>query len=86
MGEEWLSGPYTVLGYCNSMMETLSKVEGKRHLDHALRTLPNGQVAATVLPHEHLGSSCCSAAWKVEVWMEPGVTQANLAANTAGTC
>ena len=31
-GEEWLSGPYTVMAYCNQMMATLSKVQGKKHL------------------------------------------------------
>jgi aldehyde dehydrogenase (NAD(P)+) len=30
--EEWLSGPYTVMAYCNQMMATLSKVQGKQHL------------------------------------------------------
>ncbi len=32
-GEEWISGPYTVMGYCNQMMDTLSKVAGKKHLN-----------------------------------------------------
>ena len=42
-GEEWLSGPYTVMAYCNQMMATLSKVQGKQHLsDLPLRELPNG--------------------------------------------
>src|SRR5579872_5948014 len=46
-GEEWVSGPYTVMGYCNQMMATLSKVSGKQHLDSLkVRELPNGQVAA----------------------------------------
>ncbi|MBC7957131.1 MAG: aldehyde dehydrogenase [Cytophagales bacterium] len=85
VGEEWLSGPYSVLGYCNSMMVTLSKVAGKKHLDHVpLRTLPNGQIAARVLPHS-LWDHLLLSGVKVEVWMQPGVTQANLPANTAGT-
>ena len=85
VGEEWLSGPYTLISYCNSMMATLSAVVGKKHLDHVpLRSLPNGQLAARVLPHtlwDHLLLSGVSA----EVWMQPGVTAANLAAHTAGT-
>ncbi len=84
VGEEWISGPYTVMSYCNSMMATLSHVEGKKHLKHVpLRTLPNGQLAATVLPHgiwDHLLLSGV----KVEVWMQQGVTQANLDTHTAG--
>src|ERR1700740_360486 len=52
VGEEWLSGPYAVLGYCNQMMQTLSQVEGRKHLDSVpVRELPNGQVAARTLPH-----------------------------------
>ncbi len=83
-GEEWISGPYTVMGYCNSLMATLSQVGGKRHLDHTpVRELPNGQVVARVLPHsiwDHLLLSGVS----IDVWMQPGVTRANLAQNTAG--
>lgn len=82
-GEEWLSGPYTVLGYCNQMMATLSQVDGKHHLDHVpVRELPNGQVVARVLPHsiwDHLLLSGVS----VDVWMQPGVSKANLAHHTA---
>ncbi len=82
-GEEWLSGPYTLMGYCNQMMLTLSQVEGKRHLDGiAVRELSNGQVVARVLPHsiwDHLLLSGIS----VDVWMEPGVTRASLPQFTA---
>jgi acyl-CoA reductase-like NAD-dependent aldehyde dehydrogenase len=82
-GEEWMSGPYAVMGYCNSLMSTLSQVEGKHHLDHTpVRELPNGQIAARVLPHsiwDHLLLSGVRA----EVWMQPGVNRANLAQHTA---
>jgi Aldehyde dehydrogenase family len=82
-GEEWISGPYTVMGYCNQMMATLSQVDGKHHLDHVpVRELPNGQVVARVLPHsiwDHLLLSGVT----VDVWMQPGVTPINLAQNTA---
>ena len=83
-GEEWISGPYTVMGYCNSLMATLSQVEGAHHLDHTpVRELPNGQIAARVLPHsiwDHLLLSGVS----VDVWMQPGITRGNLAQHTAG--
>ena len=82
-GEEWLSGPHTVLGYCNQMMYTLSKVQGKHHLDNIpLRELPNGQLAARVMPHsmwDHLLFSGVT----LDVWMQPGITRANLADHTA---
>ena len=82
-GEEWLSGPYTVMGYCNQMMATLSQVQGKHHLDQLpVRTLANGQVVARVLPHSIWDHLLLSGV-KVDVWMQPGVTAANLAQNTA---
>ncbi|OGB25565.1 MAG: aldehyde dehydrogenase [Burkholderiales bacterium RIFCSPLOWO2_02_FULL_57_36] len=85
VGEEWLSGPYTVLAYCNQMMLTLSKVAGKKHLDSIpVRTLPNGQVAARVLP-DSIWDHLLFSGITVDVWMQPGVTKASLAQNTAGT-
>ena len=82
-GEEWLSGPYTVMGYCNEMMSTLAKVQGKRHLvDVPLRQLSNGRVVARVLPHS-LWDHLLLSGVTVNVWMEPGVTPATLAQHTA---
>ena len=82
-GEEWLSGPYTVMGYCNEMMTTLAKVQGKHHLDDVpVRQLSNGQVVARVLPHS-LWDHLLLSGVTVNVWMEPGVTPATLAQNTA---
>jgi aldehyde dehydrogenase (NAD(P)+) len=84
VGEEWLSGPYTVLGYCNAMMSTLPQVQGKKYLDSIpLRELPNGQVVARVLPHT-IWDRLLLGGVKVDVWMQPGVTRANLARNAAG--
>ncbi|APW44933.1 aldehyde dehydrogenase family protein [Rhodoferax saidenbachensis] len=85
VGEEWLSGPYTVLGYCNQMMLTLSQVDGKKHLDGLpVRQLSNGQTVARVLPHS-LWDHLLLSGVKVDVWMEPGVTPQTLRANTAAT-
>ena len=82
-GEEWLSGPYAVMAYCNSLMHTLSQVEGKQHLQAVpLRELPNGQLAARVMP-ANLWDSLLLSGVSAEVWMEPGITRANLAQNTA---
>ncbi|WP_309680590.1 aldehyde dehydrogenase family protein [Polaromonas sp.] len=83
VGEEWLSGPYSIMSYCNQMMATLSQVEGNKHLDALpLRELPNGQLVARVLPHSIWDHLLLSGV-KVDVWMEPGVTRANLAQHTA---
>lgn len=82
-GEEWLSGPYTMMGYCNQMMATLSKVQGKQHLNGLpLRDLPNGQLAARVLPHS-LWDHLLLSGVTLDVWMQPGVNRANLADHTA---
>jgi acyl-CoA reductase-like NAD-dependent aldehyde dehydrogenase len=85
VGEEWVSGPYSVMNYCNQMMATLSKVDGKHHLDGlAKRELSNGQLAVRTLPHsfwDYLLLSGVSA----EVWMEPGVTRENLAQHSGNT-
>ena len=52
VGEEWLSGPYALITYCNALMETLSKVAGNKHLEELpMRELPNGQLAIEVVPH-----------------------------------
>ena len=84
VGEEWLSGPYTVLGYCNEMMSTLSQIQGKKYLDSIpLRELPNGQLVAQVLPHTIWDHLLLSGV-KVDVWMQPGVTRANLARGVPG--
>ncbi len=84
-GEEWVSGPYAVLGYCNQMMQTLSQVEGKKHLDSVpVRELPNGQIVARTLPHTIWDALLLSGV-TVDVWMQPGVTRANLKDNCAST-
>lgn len=85
VGEEWLSGPYTVMGYCNQMMATLAAVDGKSHLEHIpVRKLPSGQLAARVVPHSVWDHLLLSGV-KVDIWMESGVDRSNLAENTAST-
>lgn len=83
IGEEWISGPYSVMAYCNELTKTLSRVDGKKHLDGLpLRELPNGQLAAKVVPHS-LWDRLLLSGVSAEVWMEPGVTRYNLARHTA---
>lgn len=83
VGEEWISGPYTVMSACNGLLQTLSQIEGKTFLKSLkTRKTESGQTAVQVLPHsiwDHLLLSGVSA----EVWMEKGVTSQNLAQNTA---
>ncbi|MER9454558.1 aldehyde dehydrogenase family protein [Mesorhizobium sp. M0478] len=82
-GEEWLAGPAALMDGCNQFIHTLSLMEGKKFLDSLpVRTLPNGQVAVTVVPNS-LWDKVLFTGLKAEIWMQPGVTKANLAANTA---
>ncbi len=85
VGEEWISGPYAVMGACNQLMQTLSKMEDKAFLKSVkLRETASGQTAAKILPHsiwDHLLLSGVSA----EVWMQKGVNPANIKRNTAGS-
>ena len=84
-GEEWISGPYALMGGCNAFIETLTKMEGKAFLRRLpVRDLPTGQIAATVVPNSIWDRLLLSGV-KAEVWMQPGVTRANLADNTAAS-
>lgn len=83
-GEEWMSGPYALLSGCNALIQTLSQLEGKTFLRGLpLRDLPTGQIAATVVPNA-LWDRLLLSGVTAEVWMQPGVTRANLADNVAG--
>lgn len=82
-GEEWISGPYALMAGCNGLMQTLSEMEGKAFLSHVpRRKLSNGQLALKVMPHSIWDRLLLSGV-SAEVWMQPGITNANLAAHTA---
>lgn len=83
LGEEWISGPYAVLFACDGLIETLSQMEGKAFLTSlAKRTTASGQLAVRVLPHS-LWDRLLLSGVRAEVWMQPGVTEATLATQTA---
>ncbi len=84
VGEEWLSGPYAMLSACNALIETLLQLEEKAFLRRLpLRDLPTGQIAAKVFPAS-LWDRLLLSGVTAEVWMQPGVTRANLAEHVAG--
>ena len=84
VGEEWLSGPYALLSACNALIETLGHMEDKAFLRRLpLRDLPTGQIAAAVVPASIWDRLLLSGV-TAEVWMQPGVTRANLADHVAG--
>ena len=84
-GEEWLSGPYALMSACDAYAETLRKLPGKAFLNGLhRRVLPGGQLAVRVLPRT-LWDRILYSGITAEVWMQPWVTAANLAAQAAPT-
>ena len=83
VGEEWTSGPYALMGMCNGLMQTLAQIENKDFLKHlSPRELPNGQTAVRVVPHSIWDRLLLSGV-KADIWMQRGVTPANLKRHAA---
>ena len=83
-GEEWISGPYTVMAACNSLIATLSRMTGKSYLDDLpTRRVADQQLAVRVLPHSVWDHLLLSGI-KADIWMQPGVTAENLHQSAAG--
>ncbi|MBV1855172.1 aldehyde dehydrogenase family protein [Catellatospora tritici] len=76
LGEEWISGPWAVLGYAHALADTMARLEQGRDLLAGRRvgTAPGGRVAVDVLPHDVFDRLLLSG-FRAEVWMEPGVTE-----------
>ena len=78
VGEEWTSGPWTVLFYLNQLIETLKAVEkGQSRKLPSVRRRANGQVITNVFPLNLFDKLLLSGV-VAEVWMQPGVTKENL--------
>lgn len=85
VGEEWLSGPYAVLYGINCLVESLEALERGETpgVDpNRVRTRSDGQVIVQVAPADWWESVLLSGV-KAEVWMDPEVSAATLAASTA---
>jgi aldehyde dehydrogenase (NAD(P)+) len=84
-GEEWLSGPYPLLTAIDRLTATLAGIarDGAPPIpERAVRTRPDGQVVVDVFPVDNADRILLNGL-HAEVWMEPGVTRANLRENTA---
>ncbi|SMR72771.1 aldehyde dehydrogenase (NAD(P)+) [Aliiroseovarius halocynthiae] len=82
-GEEWLAGPYATIAGVNAFMATLNEIEGKTFVDHLpQRELATGQLGVKVLPHSIWDRLLLSGV-RAEVWMQKGVTPANLKKHVA---
>ncbi len=82
-GEEWMSGPYSMMSACNGLIETLSRIDGKTYLDDLdVYDVGDGQIGVQVLPHSIWDRLLLSGV-SAKTWMQDGVTRANLAEHTA---
>ncbi|MEU6577281.1 aldehyde dehydrogenase family protein [Streptomyces sp. NPDC046805] len=73
-GEEWLSGPYALLGAADALIRLLSLLEaGRNPFDRVVtRALPGGQLAVRIFPYSVRDLTL--PGYSGEVWLRPGVT------------
>lgn len=77
-GEEWTGGPWTLAEGINGYMDTLRALDrGQILKPKIIHTRSNGQVAAQVFPNTILDKIMLNGI-TAEIWMQPGVTEANL--------
>ncbi|MEW1963151.1 aldehyde dehydrogenase family protein [Microbacterium sp. NPDC077644] len=83
-GEEWLSGPYSVLGALDAYAETLSRLASGRNPLEGIRIdrAPGGRARVHAFPLTGLDKVLLSG-FTGEVWLEPGTTP-RIARATAG--
>ncbi|MFB7877220.1 aldehyde dehydrogenase family protein [Nocardia sp. NPDC056064] len=74
LGEEWMSGPMTMLAGAKALSESLSALEqGRSPLDGvALGSAPGGRVSVPALPHGIYDKLLLSG-FSADVWLRPGV-------------
>ncbi|WP_347124761.1 aldehyde dehydrogenase family protein [Microbacterium sp. SY138] len=74
-GEEWLSGPYSVLGALDAYIETLSRLaNGVNPLDGiTIDRAPGGRTRVHAFPLTGIDGFLLSG-FAGEVWLEPGIT------------
>jgi aldehyde dehydrogenase (NAD(P)+) len=83
--EAWLAGPYGLVAWLSASIQTLTALDtGADLLAHVkLRRSVDGQLIARVLPHDIYDELLLNGI-TADVWMQDGVTEANLRANMAG--
>ena len=80
-GEEWTSGPWALLFGINRLIETLTGIAetgSPRLRPGSVHTRADGQVVVDVFPQSVWDRLLLSGV-HAEIWMQPGVTEANLA-------
>jgi aldehyde dehydrogenase (NAD(P)+) len=83
--EAWLAGPYGLVAWLSASIQTLTALDtGADLLEHVkLRRSVDGKLVARVLPHDVYEQLLFNGI-TADVWMQDGVTEANLRANMAG--
>ncbi|HEV2238493.1 MAG TPA: aldehyde dehydrogenase family protein, partial [Ktedonobacterales bacterium] len=83
-GEEWAIGPYPVLRNMRLLREALGDIArtGRPRIPGPVTTRPDGQVVARVFPATTADKVFFTGV-SAEVWMQPGVTTAELPATQA---
>ncbi len=81
-GEEWLSGPYAVLDSLATLAQSLDRLAaGRSTLDgETLGIAVGGRVTVTAVPRSP-GEELLLSGFRVEVWMPPGATPAEVRAH-----
>lgn len=83
VGEEWTDGPWTLAAGINGYLDTLRALsKGYLLKPKKIYTRSNGQVAAQIFPNNVFDTLLLNGI-AAEVWMQPGVTEANLDAQMA---
>ncbi|MET7787498.1 aldehyde dehydrogenase family protein [Streptomyces sp900116325] len=81
MGEEWISGPWAVLGYVHALCRTLELLESGGDVLNGIkmRTTEGGQLALEVLPVSIFDRLLLNG-YSAEVWMRPEISENDLRA------
>ncbi|MGB7361754.1 MAG: aldehyde dehydrogenase family protein [Rhodococcus sp. (in: high G+C Gram-positive bacteria)] len=84
LGEEWLSGPYSVITACASLAHSIRQLaDGKSPLAGVdFGTAPGDRATVKVLP-ANIFDTLLLSGFSAEVWLEPGVSE-EAARRTAG--
>lgn len=78
-GMEWIGGPVAALRYCRGLIRSLKDIEsrGTPTITGPVLTKPDGRVVAQIYPSS-LYERVITAGVSAEVWMEKGVSAADL--------
>jgi acyl-CoA reductase-like NAD-dependent aldehyde dehydrogenase len=77
VGEEWISGPWALLSFTGSLLETLHRLDAGEDVlaGYHFGKAPGNRVAVQVSPHSAFDKLLFSG-FRSEVWLRPGVNEA----------